>query len=52
MKKRILMGTAALVAFGVAPALAQQPLKIGFISTFTGASWAGARSRSSTRTTS
>src|SRR5499427_2713144 len=36
MKKRILMGTAALVAFGVAPAGAQQPLKIGFISTFSG----------------
>jgi branched-chain amino acid transport system substrate-binding protein len=36
MKKRILMGTAALVALGVAPALAQQPLKIGFISTFSG----------------
>jgi branched-chain amino acid transport system substrate-binding protein len=36
MKKRILMGTAALVALGVAPAGAQQPVKIGFISTFSG----------------
>src|SRR5262249_31141079 len=34
--KRFLMGTAALVALGVAPALGQQPLKIGFISTFSG----------------
>jgi branched-chain amino acid transport system substrate-binding protein len=34
--KSFLMGTAALVALGVAPALAQQPLKIGFISTFSG----------------
>jgi branched-chain amino acid transport system substrate-binding protein len=30
------MGTAALVALGVAPAGAQQPVKIGFISTFSG----------------
>jgi branched-chain amino acid transport system substrate-binding protein len=30
------MGTAALVALGVAPAEAQQPVKIGFISTFSG----------------
>jgi len=36
MKKRILMGTAALVALGVAPAGAQQPVKIGFVSTFSG----------------
>src|SRR5437660_9982484 len=34
--KRILMGTVALLALGTAPALAQQPLKIGFISTFSG----------------
>jgi len=34
--KRLLMGTAALVALGVAPAGAQQPVKIGFISTFSG----------------
>jgi branched-chain amino acid transport system substrate-binding protein len=30
------MGTAALVALGVAPAGAQQPVEIGFISTFSG----------------
>jgi branched-chain amino acid transport system substrate-binding protein len=30
------MGTAALVALGVAPAGAQQPVKIGFVSTFSG----------------
>ena len=36
MKKRILMGTAALVALGMAPAGAQQPVKIGFVSTFSG----------------
>jgi branched-chain amino acid transport system substrate-binding protein len=34
--KSFLMGTAALVALGVAPAAAQQPVKIGFISTFSG----------------
>jgi branched-chain amino acid transport system substrate-binding protein len=34
--KQLLMGTAALVALGVAPAAAQQPVKIGFISTFSG----------------
>src|SRR5438552_12550679 len=34
--KRILMGTVALLALGTAPALAQQPLKLGFISTFSG----------------
>src|SRR6266404_3478009 len=34
--KRLLMGTAALVALGVAPAGAQQPVKIGFVSTFSG----------------
>ena len=34
--KSFLMGTAALVALGVAPAWAQQPVKIGFISTFSG----------------
>ena len=36
MKKRILMGTVALVALGVVPAGAQQPVKIGFVSTFSG----------------
>ena len=34
--KSFLMGTVALVALGVAPAGAQQPVKIGFISTFSG----------------
>ena len=34
--KRLLMGTAALVALGAAPAAAQQPVKIGFVSTFSG----------------
>jgi branched-chain amino acid transport system substrate-binding protein len=34
--KRLLMGTAALVVLGVAPAGAQQPVKIGFVSTFSG----------------
>jgi branched-chain amino acid transport system substrate-binding protein len=34
--KSFLMGTAALVALGVAPAGAQQPVKIGFVSTFSG----------------
>src|SRR5262244_699542 len=34
--KSFLMGTAALVALGVTPAGAQQPVKIGFISTFSG----------------
>ncbi len=34
--KRILMGTAALVALGAAPAAAQQSVKIGFVSTFSG----------------
>jgi branched-chain amino acid transport system substrate-binding protein len=34
--KRLLMGTAALVALGVAPVGAQQPVKIGFVSTFSG----------------
>ena len=34
--KRLLMGTVALVALGAAPAWAQQPVKIGFISTFSG----------------
>jgi branched-chain amino acid transport system substrate-binding protein len=34
--KQLFMGTAALVALGVAPATAQQPVKIGFISTFSG----------------
>jgi branched-chain amino acid transport system substrate-binding protein len=34
--KRILMGTVALVALGTAPAVAQQSVKIGFISTFSG----------------
>jgi branched-chain amino acid transport system substrate-binding protein len=34
--KQLFMGTAALVALGVAPAAAQQPVKIGFISTFSG----------------
>src|SRR6266446_5488045 len=30
--KRLLMGTAALVVLGAAPAWAQQPVKIGFVS--------------------
>ena len=34
--KSFLMGTAALVALGVAPAWAQQSVKIGFVSTFSG----------------
>jgi len=34
--KRILMGTAAFVALGAAPAAAQQSVKIGFVSTFSG----------------
>src|SRR5207237_7563379 len=34
--KRLLMGTVALGALGVAPAGAQQPVKIGFVSTFSG----------------
>jgi branched-chain amino acid transport system substrate-binding protein len=34
--KSCLMGTAALGALGVAPAGAQQPVKIGFVSTFSG----------------
>ena len=34
--KRLLMGTAALVVLGAAPAWAQQPVKIGFVSTFSG----------------
>jgi branched-chain amino acid transport system substrate-binding protein len=34
--KNLLMGTAAIIALGVAPAGAQQPVKIGFISTFSG----------------
>jgi branched-chain amino acid transport system substrate-binding protein len=34
--KRILMGTAALVALGTAQAGAQQSVKIGFVSTFSG----------------
>ncbi len=34
--KRLLMGTVALVALGAAPAWAQQPVKIGFVSTFSG----------------
>jgi len=34
--KSFLMGTAALVALGVAPAGAQQPVKIGFVSRFSG----------------
>jgi branched-chain amino acid transport system substrate-binding protein len=34
--KRLLMGTAALVALGAAPAGAQQSVKIGFVSTFSG----------------
>jgi branched-chain amino acid transport system substrate-binding protein len=33
---RLLMGTVALVAFGAAPAWAQQSVKIGFVSTFSG----------------
>jgi branched-chain amino acid transport system substrate-binding protein len=34
--KRILMGTVALVALGTVPAVAQQSVKIGFVSTFSG----------------
>src|SRR5712692_8911094 len=34
--KRILMGTAALVVLGAAPAAAQQSVKIGFVRTFSG----------------
>jgi branched-chain amino acid transport system substrate-binding protein len=34
--KRLLMGTVALVALGAVPAWAQQPVKIGFVSTFSG----------------
>jgi branched-chain amino acid transport system substrate-binding protein len=34
--KRILMGTVALVALGTVPAAAQQSVKIGFVSTFSG----------------
>jgi branched-chain amino acid transport system substrate-binding protein len=34
--KRILIGTAALVLLGSVPAVAQEPIKIGFISTFSG----------------
>jgi branched-chain amino acid transport system substrate-binding protein len=34
--KRLLMGTVALVALGAAPAGAQQSVKIGFVSTFSG----------------
>jgi branched-chain amino acid transport system substrate-binding protein len=34
--QKLLMGTAALLALGSAPAVAQQPVKIGFVSTFSG----------------
>jgi branched-chain amino acid transport system substrate-binding protein len=34
--KRVLMGTVALVALGTVPAVAQQSVKIGFVSTFSG----------------
>jgi branched-chain amino acid transport system substrate-binding protein len=34
--KKLLMGTAALLALGSAPAVAQQSVKIGFVSTFSG----------------
>ena len=34
--KRLLMGTAAFVALGATPTWAQQPVKIGFVSTFSG----------------
>jgi branched-chain amino acid transport system substrate-binding protein len=34
--KRILMGAAALVVLGSVPAAAQEPIKIGFVSTFSG----------------
>jgi branched-chain amino acid transport system substrate-binding protein len=34
--RKLLMGTAALLALGALPAAAQQPVKIGFISTFSG----------------
>ena len=34
--KRVLMGAAALVVLGSVPAVAQEPIKIGFVSTFSG----------------
>jgi branched-chain amino acid transport system substrate-binding protein len=34
--KKLLMGTAALLALGSSPAVAQQSVKIGFVSTFSG----------------
>ena len=34
--KRVLMGTVALLALGTVPAVAQQSVKIGFVSTFSG----------------
>src|SRR5947209_12187528 len=34
--KKLLMGTAAFLALGAAPAAAQQSVKIGFVSTFSG----------------
>src|SRR6516162_10238595 len=34
--KKILLGTVALIAIATAPAMAQQTIKIGFISTFSG----------------
>src|SRR5713226_628942 len=34
--KRILLGTVALAALATAPAVAQQSVKIGFVSTFSG----------------
>src|SRR5688572_9155710 len=34
--KKILLGTVALMALGIAPAAAQQSVKIGFVSTFSG----------------
>src|SRR5262249_61267669 len=34
--KKILLGTVALIALATAPAMAQQSIKIGFISTFSG----------------
>src|SRR5262249_13967247 len=34
--KKILLGTVAVITFAAAPAMAQQTIKIGFISTFSG----------------
>ena len=39
--KRILMGTAAIVALGTVSAAAQESVKIGFVSTFSGPTASG-----------